>query len=57
MLIEIALQISLNKIDLVIDIVLFDAEDQGSSGGKETEWCLGSQHWAKNLHTSHKPKF
>ena len=57
MLIEIARQISLNKIDLGIDIVLFDAEDQGSSGGKETEWCLGSQHWAKNLHTSHKPKF
>ena len=57
MLIEIARQISLNKIDLGIDIVLFDAEDQGSSGGKETEWCLGSQHWTKNLHTSHKPKF
>jgi glutaminyl-peptide cyclotransferase len=57
MLIEIARQISLHEIDLGIDIVLFDAEDQGSSGGKETEWCLGSQHWSKNLHTSFKPKF
>ncbi len=58
MLIEIARQISLNKIDMGIDIILFDAEDQGTSGGKETEWCLGSQHWAKNLHTSpYKPKF
>ncbi|MFK8007244.1 MAG: M28 family peptidase [Saprospiraceae bacterium] len=57
MLIEIARQISLNKIDLGIDIVLFDAEDQGLSGGKETDWCLGSQHWSRNLHTPHKPKF
>ena len=57
MLIEIARQISLNKIDMGIDIVLFDAEDQGSNGGKETEWCLGSQHWSKKLHTTHKPKF
>lgn len=57
MLIEIARQISLNKIDLGVDIVLFDAEDQGSNGGKETEWCLGSQHWSRNLHTTHKHKF
>ncbi|MFK7772710.1 MAG: M28 family peptidase [Saprospiraceae bacterium] len=58
MLIEIARQISLNKIDIGIDIILFDAEDQGSSGGKETEWCLGSQYWSRNLHTSpYQPKF
>ena len=58
MLIEIARQISLNKIDMGVDIILFDAEDQGANGGKETEWCLGSQHWAKNSHTSpYKPKF
>lgn len=57
-LIEIARQISLNKIDMGIDIILFDAEDQGLTGGKETDWCLGSQHWARNLHRSpYKPKF
>ncbi|HFB99514.1 MAG TPA: M28 family peptidase, partial [Phaeodactylibacter sp.] len=58
MLLEIARQIQLNKIDLGVDIVLFDAEDQGSSGGKETTWCLGSQYWAKHLHRpNYKPKF
>lgn len=58
MLIEIARQINLNPIDLGVDIVLFDAEDQGSNGGEETEWCLGAQHWSKNPHTSpYKPKF
>ena len=57
-LIEIARQISLNEIDMGVDIVLFDAEDQGLTGGKETDWCLGSQHWARNLHRSpYKPKF
>ncbi len=57
-LIEIARQISLHKIDLGVDIVLFDAEDQGLNGGKETDWCLGSQHWARNLHRSpYNPKF
>jgi glutaminyl-peptide cyclotransferase len=58
MLIEIARQISLHKIDMGVDIILFDAEDQGLNGGKETDWCLGSQHWARNLHRSpYQPKF
>ena len=60
MLLEIARQLQLNPTDLGVDIVLFDAEDQGESGGKgkETTWCLGSQHWSKNLHrTNYKPKF
>ena len=57
-LLEIARQISLNKIEMGVDIILFDAEDQGLTGGKETDWCLGSQHWSKNLHRSpYKPKF
>jgi glutaminyl-peptide cyclotransferase len=35
-----------------VDVVLFDAEDQGESGpnyGRET-WCLGAQYWSKNPH-------
>ena len=31
-----------------IDIVFFDAEDYGDSGGDPETYCLGSQHWAKN---------
>ena len=50
MLLEVARQIQANPIDLGVDIVLFDAEDQGDNGGKETTWCLGSQHWSRNLH-------
>ncbi len=43
-----------------IDIILFDGEDwgekQNSTGrmslpeGQDSWWCLGSQHWAKNIH-------
>lgn len=39
-----------------IDIVLFDLEDQGIPDWAEeeitdqTDWCLGSQHWAKQTH-------
>ena len=49
-LIEIARTISLNPIDLGIDIILFDAEDQGVNGGAQSSWCLGSQYWSKNPH-------
>ena len=49
-LLEIANMIKDNPIDLGVDIVLFDAEDQGDSQGGETTWCLGSQHWSKNPH-------
>jgi hypothetical protein len=54
-LLEIARQLKANKIDLGIDIILFDAEDYGQPGfsnlpEKENTYCLGSQHWAKNLH-------
>ncbi len=37
-------------ISIGVDIVLFDAEDQGSSDGGIETWCLGSQYWAQNLH-------
>ncbi len=52
-LIEIARLIKENPIDLGVDIVLFDAEDQGDSEGEgntTNTWCLGSQHWSKNPH-------
>lgn len=50
-LLEIARVIGENNIDLGVDIVLFDAEDHGESKSEDiTSWCLGSQHWARNLH-------
>lgn len=61
-LLEIARQLHLNPIDnLGIDIILFDAEDQGkpdnmgyvaSAEEAMKSWCLGSQHWSKNRHRS-----
>ncbi|MBT8191358.1 MAG: M28 family peptidase [Bacteroidia bacterium] len=51
-LIEIARIISENPINLGVDIILWDAEDQGKRGSNQPPqlWCLGSQHWAKNMH-------
>ena len=51
-LIEIARQLSENPIDLGIDIILWDAEDQGKRGPTSPAdlWCLGSQHWARKKH-------
>jgi len=54
-LIEIARQLSINKPDIGVDIILFDLEDYGqpeNSGYPENEdsYCLGTQYWAKNLH-------
>lgn len=52
-LLEIARQINLNGIDIGVDIILFDAEDNGEdNGGNPNSWCLGSQYWAKNMHRS-----
>lgn len=48
-LLEIARLLKENPIDMGIDLILFDAEDQGKSGSNEY-WCLGSKHWARNLH-------
>lgn len=52
-LIEIARIISENPINLGVDIILWDAEDQGKRGSNQPPqlWCLGSQHWARNKHT------
>ncbi len=54
-LLEIARQIGQNPIDLGVDIILWDAEDQGQRGGgqqSELTWCLGSQYWSRNKHTN-----
>lgn len=46
-----------NPIDLGVDIVLFDAEDQGDNGD-DTSWCLGAQYWGNNPHvTNYTAKF
>lgn len=51
-LIEIGRLLKEQPIDMGVDLVFFDAEDQGESGetGKVDSWCLGSQHWSKNPH-------
>ena len=61
-LMELARVVNQNPIeskDLGIDIILFDAEDYGESGaGRPESWCLGSQHWARNLHRpNYRPKY
>ena len=55
-LMEIARQMSIQKPNIGVDIILFDLEDYGqhasverSVNGAET-WCLGSQHWSKDPH-------
>lgn len=53
-LLEMARLLQTQPADIGVDFVLFDAEDQGndSDDGQDhsTTWCLGAQHWAKNLH-------
>lgn len=53
-LLEIARQIKKKQPKIGIDIIFFDAEDQGQPLYQniydEKSWCLGSQYWAKNIH-------
>lgn len=69
-LLEVARLLKERPIEMGVDIILFDAEDHGDENDgqdptspEEQEasmktWCLGSQHWSKNLHTpGYKPKF
>jgi len=55
-LIEVARVLSIEKPNIGVDIVLFDAEDYGAPEFAKSEmkdsWCLGSQYWAKNPHKS-----
>jgi glutaminyl-peptide cyclotransferase len=48
-LMEIARILQKNPADIGIDIILWDAEDQGSEQNAES-WCLGTQYWVKNKH-------
>ena len=54
-LLEIARVISNSPPEIGIDIIFFDAEDQGEPSFldimNERAWCLGAQYWANNLHT------
>jgi hypothetical protein len=51
-LLEIARQMSINRPDLGVDFIFFDAEDWGNPGISNS-FCLGSQHWANNPHDKH----
>ena len=52
-LMELARVVSNNPLNAGIEIVFFDAEDQGESGSPrpaEQTWCLGAQYWSRNQH-------
>ncbi len=54
-LLEVARQLSIDKPELGIDIILFDAEDYGQpefskAPPKRDSYALGSQYWSKNKH-------
>ena len=55
-LMEVARQLSMSKIEKGIDIIFFDIEDYGMESTntqyehQEDTWCLGSQYWATHLH-------
>lgn len=56
-LLEIARLINRQAPALGVDIIFFDAEDYGAprfhkGPHKEEYWCLGSQYWARNPHTT-----
>jgi hypothetical protein len=58
-LLEMARQFSIQKPDVGVDIILFDAEDYGQPEESEHprmdhSYCLGSQYWSQNLH---KPNY
>ncbi|MBK7869938.1 MAG: M28 family peptidase [Saprospiraceae bacterium] len=61
-LLEVARQLQQHPIEMGVDIILFDAEDLGESGTEDpnsnTTWCLGSQYWARNIHTgNYRPQY
>lgn len=51
-LMEIARILEEHPIDVGIDLLFFDAEDNGDAQGDYRTWCLGSQHWGKQQHRS-----
>lgn len=60
-LLEVARQLQANPADVGVDFVLFDAEDHGNDSDVNPEpesWCLGSQHWSRNLvPPGYRPRF
>lgn len=60
-LMELARTVSNNPLNAGIEIVFFDAEDQGESGTprpSEQTWCLGAQYWSRNQHAMKvQPRF
>lgn len=58
-MIELARQLKMKAAPVSVDFVCFDAEDAGVpewetafQGEDEDTWCLGSQYWARNPHTT-----
>ena len=54
-LLELARIFCLQKPNIGIDLILFDAEDYGQPENSkypimQNSWCLGSQYWSKNPH-------
>lgn len=52
-LMELARVINKNPLNAGIEIVFFDAEDQGENNSPrppEQTWCLGAQYWSHNPH-------
>jgi len=62
-LMEIARQFKEHPTSYGIDIIFFDAEDMGTPDHRNLPydpdtWCLGSQHWSKNIHKmGYYPKY
>ncbi|MEZ4983595.1 MAG: M28 family peptidase [Saprospiraceae bacterium] len=56
-LLELARLLQQQPVGIGVDIVLFDAEDYGESGGAPETYCLGSQYWSNNIHTPYKHRF
>jgi glutaminyl-peptide cyclotransferase len=48
-ILEVARQFGIKAPNIGIDLILWDAEDNGDYNNNES-WCLGSQYWAKHPH-------
>jgi len=61
-LLEIARLLKEQPVDIGVDLICFDAEDQGDDADDGQDhsqtWCLGAQYWSKNLHRpGYMPQF
>ena len=45
------------EFDLGLDIIFFDAEDQGQNDGDVNSWGIGAQKWSNRNKSSYRPKF